>query len=78
MAESTSSGTFAVRASDGERAAWRRQAELAGMTRNDWIRATLNGASGGAKPDAVAEAKDERRALLAAALPGRWWEEPDD
>jgi hypothetical protein len=47
-----------------------------GMTRNDWIRATLNGASGGAKPDAIAQAKDERRAVIAAALPARWWDTP--
>jgi hypothetical protein len=74
MAKSTSSGTFAVRASAAERAAWRRQAERLGMTRNDWIRVTLNGASGGAKPDVIAAARDERRLLLAAALPGRQWE----
>jgi hypothetical protein len=74
MANATGSATFAVRASAAERAAWRRQAESLGMTRNDWIRATLNAASDGAKPDAIAEAKDERRQLLAAALPDRWWE----
>jgi hypothetical protein len=47
MAKPTGSATFAVRASDGERAAWRREAQRMGMTRNDWIRATLNAASGG-------------------------------
>jgi hypothetical protein len=72
MANATRSATFAVRAFAGERAASRRQAALAGLSRNEWIRQTLNGASGGAKPEAIAEAKDERRALLAAALPGRW------
>jgi hypothetical protein len=72
MTNATGSGTFAVRASAAERATWRRQAQRMGMTRNDWIRATLNGASGGAKPDVIATRKDERRLLLATMLPGRY------
>jgi hypothetical protein len=74
VSEATGSGTFAVRASAAERAAWRRQAELLGQTRNDWIRHVLNAASGGLRPGEVTATKDERRALLASVLPGRWWE----
>jgi hypothetical protein len=71
MANATGSGTFAVRASAGERAAWRRQAAGEGMSRNEWIRVTLNNASGGLLPATVAELVEERRALLDAALPMR-------
>jgi hypothetical protein len=55
VSEATGSGTFAVRASAGEQAAWRRQAELAGTSRNDWIRYTLNKASSGRGASAASQ-----------------------
>jgi hypothetical protein len=72
----TGSGTFAVRASAGERAAWRRQAASEGLSRNESIRKVCNAASGGLRPATVEELVDERQALLDAVLPLRHVQQP--